>query len=50
MTDLSKYEPQPTANDMYAWSCKCFQQAKNLYESVPNPNEEVRTAINLLYL
>ncbi len=48
MTDLAKFEPRPNSEDMYAWSCKCFQQAKTLYESLPNPNEEVLLTISCL--
>ena len=41
MSDLQRYESEPTAQDMYSGACKCFYQAKQLYESLSFPNEEV---------
>jgi hypothetical protein len=42
MTDLSRYDPPLDGIDLYSGACKCFQQAKMHYESIPNPDDEVR--------
>ncbi|ESO92094.1 hypothetical protein LOTGIDRAFT_202629 [Lottia gigantea] len=47
MSDLRRYEPGPTAIDMYDVSCKCFHQAKTLFESIPSPNEEVQSLMRI---
>lgn len=41
MTDLSRYNPPLDGVDLYSGACKCFQQARIHYESIPNPDEEV---------
>jgi len=37
-----RYSTVPGPADLYTASCKYFHQAKTLYESLPNPTEEVR--------
>lgn len=42
MTDFCNDEKDGNrTNNLYIKACKCFQQAKVLLESVPDPNEEV---------
>lgn len=45
MTDLSRYVPRPTAEDLYMESCNCFHHARSCLERLTDPNEEV---VNLL--
>ncbi|KAK3610213.1 hypothetical protein CHS0354_038852 [Potamilus streckersoni] len=47
MTDLCRYEPEPMAEDLYTASCKCFHQAKILYESLSSPSDETLTIIKI---
>ncbi|XP_077988706.1 N-alpha-acetyltransferase 35, NatC auxiliary subunit-like [Glandiceps talaboti] len=47
MTNLSKYNPPLTAIDFYMSSCKYFQQAKNIFETIVNPGEEILTLIKV---
>ena len=47
MTDMSRYEVPPAPQELYTAACKCFQQAKLLYESLPNQNEEVQCLIKI---
>ncbi|XP_076336394.1 N-alpha-acetyltransferase 35 isoform X2 [Tachypleus tridentatus] len=44
MTDLTRFVPKPSVEELYLDSCKCFQHARMLIESVPDHNEEI-TAI-----
>ena len=41
MTDPSRYNPPLDGLDLYSGACKCFQQARIHYESIPNPDDEV---------
>ncbi|KAK3101940.1 hypothetical protein FSP39_007523 [Pinctada imbricata] len=34
MSDMNRYEAEASALNLYAASCKCFQQAKQIYESM----------------
>ncbi|XP_067665722.1 N-alpha-acetyltransferase 35, NatC auxiliary subunit-like [Haliotis asinina] len=43
MSDLRRYEPEPSPEALYTAACKCFHQAKALYESITSPSEEVQT-------
>ncbi|XP_070542793.1 N-alpha-acetyltransferase 35, NatC auxiliary subunit-like isoform X2 [Ptychodera flava] len=47
MTNLSKYNPPLTPVDFYISSCKHFQQAKGIFESIMNPSEEILTLIKV---
>ncbi|KAL5004056.1 hypothetical protein ScPMuIL_017512 [Solemya velum] len=47
MSDLRRYEPEPSAQSLYGASCKCFHQAKAFLESVPNPSEEIQSLIKV---
>nr|XP_002740693.2 PREDICTED: N-alpha-acetyltransferase 35, NatC auxiliary subunit-like [Saccoglossus kowalevskii] len=47
MTSLSKYNPPLRPIDFYISSCKYFQQAKGIFESIPNPSEEVLNLIKV---
>ncbi|XP_035667068.1 N-alpha-acetyltransferase 35, NatC auxiliary subunit-like isoform X1 [Branchiostoma floridae] len=43
MVALEKFSPPLQPADFYVQACKCFQQAKNIYESFPNQTKEVQT-------
>ncbi|KAL4227585.1 N-alpha-acetyltransferase 35 NatC auxiliary subunit [Mactra antiquata] len=47
LTNLSRYNPTPSAIDLFTTSCKYFLQAKTLYESIPNPSEEIQKVIKI---
>uniref|UniRef100_T1JNY4 Protein MAK10 homolog n=1 Tax=Strigamia maritima TaxID=126957 RepID=T1JNY4_STRMM len=47
MTDLSRYEIRPSAEEMYLTSYKYFHQAKCLFENVIPTNEEVGTLVKV---
>ncbi|XP_064620991.1 N-alpha-acetyltransferase 35, NatC auxiliary subunit-like [Lineus longissimus] len=48
MTDLRRYDMKPTSEDLYISACKCFQQAKLLFENLPNQNsEEIQALIKV---
>lgn len=42
MTDYCINEVKDRPNELYIIACKCFQQAKNLLETIADPNDEVR--------
>ncbi|XP_041369132.1 N-alpha-acetyltransferase 35, NatC auxiliary subunit-like isoform X2 [Gigantopelta aegis] len=46
-SQYKRYECEPTAKDMYSAACKCFYQAKQLYESLPYPDEEIQSLIKI---
>lgn len=47
MSDLGRYDPFPTTQEMYGAACKCFCQAKELLDSVTPQTEEVQTIIKV---
>lgn len=47
MTDLSHYVPSPTPEDLYIAACKCFQHSRMLFESIPEPNEEIMSIMKV---
>jgi hypothetical protein len=48
MTDLRRYDMMPISEDLYMSACKCFQQAKLLFEKLPNQNaEEIQALIKV---
>lgn len=47
MSDLRRYEPEANAQNLYGASCKCFHQAKVLYESLSSTSEETQILIKI---
>ncbi|XP_013389970.1 N-alpha-acetyltransferase 35, NatC auxiliary subunit [Lingula anatina] len=47
MTDLRRFDHDPSAQEMYTAACKNFQQARICYESVSNPTEEINNLIKV---
>ena len=43
MSDMNRYEPEASAVNLYAASCKCFHQAKQMYESMLSPTMEANS-------
>ncbi|XP_005091639.1 N-alpha-acetyltransferase 35, NatC auxiliary subunit isoform X2 [Aplysia californica] len=46
-SDLNRYEPVPTSQEMFGSACKCFCQAKELLDSVSPQSEEIQTMIKI---
>ena len=40
MSDLGRYDPLPTTQEMFGAACKCFCQAKELLDSITPQTEE----------
>ncbi|CAL1540610.1 unnamed protein product [Lymnaea stagnalis] len=47
MSDLHRYDPLPTTQDMFGSACKCFCQAKELLDSITPQSEEIQTVIKI---
>ncbi|KAH9508932.1 N-alpha-acetyltransferase 35 NatC auxiliary subunit [Bulinus truncatus] len=47
MSDLRRYDPLPSTQEMFSSACKCFSQAKDLLEAVPSPSDEIQTLIKI---
>uniref|UniRef100_A0A0B7AAS0 Protein MAK10 homolog n=1 Tax=Arion vulgaris TaxID=1028688 RepID=A0A0B7AAS0_9EUPU len=45
MSDLRRYDPLPTTQEMFGSACKCFCQAKELLESITPQTDEIQTII-----
>ena len=46
MSDLSRYDREPSPSDLYGAACKGFHQAKCMLESLVTPTDEVKEHMN----
>ncbi|KAI8789897.1 N-alpha-acetyltransferase 35 NatC auxiliary subunit [Biomphalaria glabrata] len=47
MSDLRRYDPQPSTVEMFSSACKCFCQAKDLLETISPLTDEIQTVIKI---
>ncbi|RWS18030.1 N-alpha-acetyltransferase 35: NatC auxiliary subunit-like protein [Dinothrombium tinctorium] len=47
MTEQMSLANRQNPNELYATACKCFQQAKILFENIPEPNEEICSCMKI---